>query len=129
MKALSFSLSDTTPGAPDRFGARVGRAVRLSVMMFGVSAALSACALVHSYQKCGFEGCTGDAEVTAQVQAAFRQHPALEEPNGVDVQTVDNVVYLYGLVNTEVNRADAQEVAKSVPGVTRVVNSIAVAGN
>jgi osmotically-inducible protein OsmY len=129
MKALSVFLSDTTPGTPHRFGARVGRAVRLLVMIFGVGAVLPACAVVHGYQKCGLQGCPGDAQITAQVTAAFRQHSALEEPNGVDVQTVDNIVYLYGLVNTEVNRADAGEVAKSVPGVTRVVNSIAVAGN
>jgi osmotically-inducible protein OsmY len=129
MKALGFLLSDTTAGTPDRFGARVGRAVRLSVMIFGISVVLPACALVHSHQECGFGGCAGDAEMTAQVRAAFRQRPSLDEPNDVEVQTVDNVVYLYGLVNTEVNRADAQEVAKSVPGVTRVVNSIAVAGN
>jgi len=37
---------------------------------------------------------------------------------------MDHVVYLNGQVNTYLERATAESVARAVPGVTRVVNSI-----
>jgi osmotically-inducible protein OsmY len=42
----------------------------------------------------------------------------------VRVQTVKGVVYLYGQVNTEVERSEAETLAREVPGVRRVVDSI-----
>jgi len=59
-----------------------------------LTGALSACA---AFSKCGF-GCPGDADITADVQALFDQHPALEPPNLLTIQTLDHVVYLNGLV-------------------------------
>jgi osmotically-inducible protein OsmY len=84
---------------------------------------LGACA---TYKKCGFAGCTGDANITAGVRSAINQYPSLEAPNSVRVETYDHVVYLYGQVNTELERAMADSVALAVPGVTRVVNSISL---
>jgi len=72
---------------------------------------------------CG-QGCASDAGITAQVLADIRQHPALEAPNLVRVQTVRQVVYLNGQVETELQRSLAEELAREVPGVKRVVNSI-----
>jgi osmotically-inducible protein OsmY len=86
-------------------------------------ASLSACA---AYKACGFEGCAGDKQTTAAVQNVIRQYPALEAPNTVRVQTLDHIVYLYGQVNTELERQTAQEAALSVNGVKRVVNSISL---
>jgi osmotically-inducible protein OsmY len=82
---------------------------------------LSACAV---YTKCGFTGCPGDATITANVQAQFRQHPALEPPNLLHVQTLDHVVYLTGQVDTELERSMAESLARNVAGVRRVVNTI-----
>jgi osmotically-inducible protein OsmY len=82
---------------------------------------LPACAV---YRKCGFAGCAGDAQITANVQAQFRRHPVLEPPNLLHVQTLDHVVYLTGQVDTELERSLAESVARDVVGVTRVVNSI-----
>ena len=87
---------------------------------------LGACA---AYEKCGFGGCPGDAAITGNVQTAFREHPELEPPNLLKVQTVDGVVYLYGLVDTDFQRQMAQVVALQAPGVARVVNSIGLSGN
>jgi osmotically-inducible protein OsmY len=84
-------------------------------------AAISACA---TYKKCGFNGCAGDAQITADVQALIGKYPSLEAPNIVRIQTVDHVVYLYGQVDTDLQRLMAQEIALSVTGVRRVVNSI-----
>jgi|SRR5450759_590256 osmotically-inducible protein OsmY len=85
--------------------------------------ALPACAV---YRKCGFAGCPGDSKITAEVRTLFDQHPALEPPNLVQVQTLDHVVYLTGQVNTELERSMAESVALEVAGVTRVVNSISL---
>jgi osmotically-inducible protein OsmY len=77
-----------------------------------------------TYTKCGFGGCAGDAKITSDVRTLFNQHPAWEPPNLIDVQTRDHVVYLYGVVDTDLERQMAESVARSAPGVVRVVNSI-----
>ena len=92
-------------------------------LILAVTAAilLSGCT---AYTKCGFSGCEGDKEITASVEKVISQYPALQAPNSVRVETIDHVVYLYGQVNTELERATAKEAALSVSGVKRVVNSI-----
>jgi osmotically-inducible protein OsmY len=87
--------------------------------------ALPGCA---AYKKCGFGGCPGDAEITAQVRALFDQHPALKPPNLLEVQTLDHVVYLNGVVDTDLERQMAESVAHEAKGVTKVVNSIGLSG-
>jgi osmotically-inducible protein OsmY len=71
-------------------------------------------------------GCPGDADVTANVQALFDQHPELGPPNSIDVQTLDHVVYLNGMVAAGLQRQEAESVALEASGVTRVESSIAV---
>jgi osmotically-inducible protein OsmY len=90
----------------------------------GLVAFLSGCAAVSTYKACGSAGCPGDATITASVQQLFAQHPAIEAPNLIDVQTLNHVVYLYGLVDTDLQRQLAETVARQAPGVTRVVDSI-----
>jgi osmotically-inducible protein OsmY len=88
-----------------------------------LTGALAGCA---TFDKCGIAGCTGDAQVTQNVQAQFDQHPELGPPNSIDVQTLDHVVYLNGMVGAGMESREAESVALETPGVTRVVNSIAV---
>jgi osmotically-inducible protein OsmY len=90
---------------------------------FILAGALAGCA---TYGKCGIEGCGGDAKVTANVQSQFDQHPELGAPGSIDVQTIDHVVYLNGLVASGFERTTAVSLAQGTPGVTRVVNTIAV---
>ena len=97
-------------------------AVALSVVVGG---ALAGCAV---YEKCGVSGCPGDAEITAQVQSLFVKHPELEPPNILQVQTLDHVVYLTGVVDTDYQRQMAEIVARQAPGVTKVINSIGLSG-
>jgi osmotically-inducible protein OsmY len=80
-----------------------------------------------TFRKCGFSGCAGDADITAQVRALLAQH-ALQPPNLIQVQTLDRVVYLSGLVNSDTERLTAQSVALEAPGVSKVVNSIGLIG-
>jgi osmotically-inducible protein OsmY len=88
-----------------------------------LAGALAGCA---TYNKCGLEGCAGDAKVTSDVQTVFDQHPDLGAPGAVGVQTLDHVVYLSGFVTTGLERDTAVSLAQSAPGVARVVDSIAV---
>lgn len=90
-----------------------------------LAGALSACA---AYKKCGLGGCPGDAEITAHVEALLNQHPALASPNQIKVQTLDHVVYLGGLVDTDLQRQMAESLARQAPGITTVVNSIGLNG-
>ncbi|HEX3396354.1 MAG TPA: BON domain-containing protein [Steroidobacteraceae bacterium] len=84
---------------------------------------LTACA---SYEKCGFEGCPGDAQITADVRALFDRHPELGPSGPLTVQTLDGVVYLYGVVATDLVREEAESIALKAPGVKKVVNSLGV---
>ncbi len=103
------------------------RPIRLYALAFivGAAGALPGCA---AFTKCGFGGCPGDAEITAQVRALFDQHPVLEPPNLLQVQTLDHVVYLDGVVDTDFERQIAESVAHEAKGVARVVNSIGLSG-
>ncbi len=91
----------------------------------GLPGALAGCAV---YEKCGVSGCPGDAEITAQVQTLFVKHPELEPPNILQVQTLNHVVYLTGVVDTDYERQMAEVVAREAPGVTNVINSIGLSG-
>lgn len=93
------------------------------------AAALSGCGAYSAYRKCGFGGCPDDAIITHEVRALFNQHPVLEPPNLIDVQTVNRVVYLYGLVDTDTERQLAESVAGDAHGVTRVIDAIGLSGN
>ena len=108
-------------------GIRVTRfhfhAMTFALVLMGM---LAGCA---AYHKCGFGGCPGDARITEEVQALFGEHPALEPPNLLQVHTVDRVVYLTGVVDTDLERQMAESIARRAAGVARVVNSIGLSGN
>jgi osmotically-inducible protein OsmY len=111
-------------------GSRVARFAQLSVAAITMLwlGYLPGCAVYETYQKCGFAGCPDDQRISQDVRALLSQHPALEPPNLVDVHTLDHVVYLNGLVDTDLERQMAASVAAGAPGVARVVNSIGVSG-
>src|SRR5271169_66428 len=100
-----------------------GNRIRICALTAALIAAFAmpGCA---AFEKCGFQGCPGDAKIAADVNAAFTHHAELQPPNLIDVQTIDGVVYLYGMVDTDYQFQMAEFVAHQVPGVTKVVNSI-----
>jgi osmotically-inducible protein OsmY len=93
-----------------------------------IAASLGACAPVDTLRKCG-AGCPGDAKVTAAVRARLDEHTELLAPNRVYVSTLDGVVYLTGEVATDLQRLDAETIARDTPGVPRVVDLISVEYN
>ncbi len=86
-----------------------------------VAAALPGCAVFPQSSNAAV-----DHKITADVETRFGQNAELEAPNLLNVQTINRVVYLNGLVSTGLQRSDAELVANQVQGVDKVVNSIAV---
>ena len=82
---------------------------------------------------CALAGCAtygsasaSDAKVTANVQAAIGQNGALRAPDSIEVQTIDHIVYLHGIVSEGLQGREAEAIARETPGVARVVNLLAV---
>jgi osmotically-inducible protein OsmY len=86
-----------------------------------LTVALSGCATLKD------GGSADDAKISANVQTQLDRRPELGPPHSIDVQTVDHVVYMNGLVSTGSDSETAESVADAAPGVARVVNDIAVA--
>jgi osmotically-inducible protein OsmY len=84
--------------------------------------ALTACS---SPETCGPQNCSADAQLSSQVLHTLNTYPALQV-DLLRVQAMDRVVYLNGGVDTVGEYYEAQEVARAVPGVLRVVNKIEV---
>jgi osmotically-inducible protein OsmY len=84
---------------------------------------LSACA---TNETCGLRGCSGDAALTAAVQARLQRHPDLGAPESITVQTQNRVVYLSGTASTGLERQIAGSIAESTQGVKSVENEISV---
>jgi len=87
---------------------------------------LTGCAAYRLYEKCGYDGCPGDHEISDQVRARLQQHTELLPPNLIYVHTLDGVVYLNGQVATELQRDTATDLAREVPGERGVVDLIAL---
>ena len=69
---------------------------------------------------------TEDSEITAAVKSAIARHPDLGGSNQIYVATRDGVVYLSGVVGSALAIEDAEDLARQVPGVDKVVNSVSV---
>jgi osmotically-inducible protein OsmY len=91
---------------------------RRAALALLLAVSLAACA--------AFSPSARDVRINAQVQSRLAQYQDLQAPNRIDVQTHDGVVYLHGLVDTPFEQALAESVARQVPGVKRVENSIAL---
>jgi osmotically-inducible protein OsmY len=89
-------------------------------LSFILTAGLAACADF----KCAPEYCQSDAKITADVQAVLNEHTEFGPPGELQVHTVNGVVYLNGLVNSEMERRAAEAFARQVPNVKDVVNSL-----
>jgi hypothetical protein len=98
-------------------------AAQAAAISLVLSGCLPGCA---TYRHCGFLGCPGDDAISATVAAQLQQYPVLQAPNSVRVQTLDHVVYLYGLVDTDLERELAESVAADAAHGSRIVDSIAV---
>ena len=71
----------------------------------------------------------GEVEkIRAEVQTQIDERPSLKF-YGISVRTVDDVVYLEGLVDTSFDRNQAEAIARAVLGVTKVYDKLVLNGN
>lgn len=96
-------------------------AIRKCLLPLLLTVLLSGCAV---YQKCGFAGCPGDAEITAAVKAEIDNHPDFGPVGNFTIKTLDGVVYISGKVDTDLQKQAVEDVLATVPNVRRVVNSV-----
>jgi osmotically-inducible protein OsmY len=68
----------------------------------------------------------GDASITASVKSKMAADVRMSTLTNVDVDTNGSVVTLSGHVPTEADKKQAETVAQSVEGVTRVINNLEV---
>jgi hyperosmotically inducible periplasmic protein len=115
----------TSRGTPFHIHITTRRLLCASVFVLLLASTLSGCAVYHTYEKCGFSGCPGDAQITAEIQSQINQRGDLES-TAITVQTLDHTVYLYGVVSSGLEISDAEAIARSVPGVRQVINSMAI---
>ena len=69
---------------------------------------------------------SSDETITAAIEQAIGQHPDLGGPNQIYVTTRNHVVYLSGIVDNGLVTENAEEIARQVPDVVRVVNTISI---
>jgi len=69
-----------------------------------------------------------DTQIRAEVTQRINERSVLRFAN-VDVQSSHHDVYLNGLVDTGAESAQAEAIARSVPGVRNVYNGLGVNGN
>jgi osmotically-inducible protein OsmY len=93
----------------------------LAFVALALTTALPGCALFPRSSNSAV-----DQKITADVEMRFGQNAALEAPNQLNVQTINRIVYLNGLVSTGLQRRDAELAASQVQDVDKVVDSIAV---
>jgi osmotically-inducible protein OsmY len=106
---------------PRRLPARTF-ALSLALTLVGLMASgLPGCA---SFGKCDPENCANDAKITADVRAMVKEHRELGAPAAFHVQTINGIVYLNGLVDTDMERRSFESLVMQVPNVKDVVNSL-----
>ena len=88
---------------------------QLSLASLVLAATVAACAAPSSE----------DMKLSSDVERSINSHPALQT-DLLRVQAANHVVYLNGSTDSWLEYYDAEEVARAVPGVTRVVNNLEV---
>jgi osmotically-inducible protein OsmY len=91
----------------------------LAVLLLGFT---SGCA---AFKSCEGDACTPDQKITADVREQFVAHRELGAPAGLHVQTIHGVVYLSGIVDSDLERRNAEAIALTVANVKDVVNNLA----
>jgi osmotically-inducible protein OsmY len=76
-------------------------------------------------ETCQDRSCSPDDRLVEAVTANIHRHPALLADH-LRVQADHGVVYLYGLVASNLELVDVEDIAKATTGVTKVVNMCAI---
>jgi hypothetical protein len=101
----------------------------LSGLGIAVAGGLTGCAEMHEREARNTGRTTAqvvtDDATDRRVKDALHNSPIYKFP-GVGVQTFNSVVQLNGFVDSDNQKRAAEDITKTVPGVQRVVNNIAI---
>jgi len=86
---------------------------------------------------CGLTGCAGDPQrstgrrlddsrITSKVKGGLNNSPIYKFPY-IKVSTYNGVVQLSGFVSKEEQKAEATQIARTIPGVDEVINNVSLA--
>lgn len=79
------------------------------------------CALVRDQESVG--AYVDDVTITTRVKASFADNTTVSAM-AIQVETLKGSVQLSGFAKSSAERANAEVIAKGVPGVTQVINNI-----
>lgn len=102
------------------------RTLCAAALFIALAGDLSGCAV---FEKCSPQNCATDAKITADVSDMLGQHAEFGPPGTIRVQTINGVVYLNGLVNSDMERQSAEALVLRIPDVKDVVNSLSPRSN
>jgi len=90
-------------------------------MIKSVRFALAAGVMAAAFGSASFAQDAGNAQVSANVLSQLHQNSALAADQ-LHVEAIGGTVYISGQVDNEIERQSAEQIARSVPQVDRVVN-------
>ncbi|MEO7207717.1 MAG: BON domain-containing protein [Steroidobacteraceae bacterium] len=97
-----------------------------AALALALAGALSGCAV---FERCSPQNCATDAKIAADVSDMLGQHAEFGPPGTIRVQSINGVVYLNGLVNSDMERQSAEALVLRIPNVKDVVNSLSPRSN
>lgn len=103
-------------------------ALALQGCIFVAGAAAGAAAIAVVYDHRTIENTIQDTDIANKVTTQIRQVPALRTESHIEVTAFNRVVLISGQTPNAAWKQQAEDLAKTVPGVTRVYNQITVQG-
>ncbi|HVE43804.1 MAG TPA: BON domain-containing protein [Gammaproteobacteria bacterium] len=95
---------------------------------FVVGAAAGAAAVALVYDHRAFENSLQDTDISNTIAAKIRRIPALRDESHINITVFNRIALLTGETPNPAWKQQAEEIAKSVPRVTRVYNQITIQG-
>jgi osmotically-inducible protein OsmY len=94
----------------------IARNLGLVALIVAAATSVSAHAMSHRVAE--------DAGIASSVEAALDASSVSDVTSSIQVQSIDHVIYLHGLVDSYPEKVLVQSIAAQTPGVLRVVNSL-----
>jgi osmotically-inducible protein OsmY len=99
---------------------------RVTIELLAGASVLSGCATYGDSAHCRDAACAEEARVATEVEQRIRDQRDLAAPNQIYAQTVGGTVYLSGQVTTDVQRYEAERIARHVSGERHLVDNLVV---
>jgi osmotically-inducible protein OsmY len=99
------------------------RWIYVAAMTAAIGAMIGGCVPAQTQKACSGENCVSDRDITRNIEQEISSRAELTGWT-INVQTIDGVVYLHGLVDTTPQKDLVESIARDARGVKGVENSI-----